>query len=237
MDVEQEKPKLDEIEKLATGAIQHFKRFSAGAGDTRVLITEKLVTVGDSSSSDNFMSWDGTNLTIRSNSVKTLFPQHVSGTAERLSTDITNNTTAHLGMAHTSNGITVNRVTIRSGAAAVTPGTVDIAIYSEDGQTKIFEFETGTISATYTYQTITITPEVYLPAGAYYIAIVGNGSVSASFTGWKSPLDDDTYALTGGKVTSGYMTVSAGTLPTSFNPVTDITFAHNRTPILRLDNI
>lgn len=223
------------------GAIQHFKRFSAGAGATQFKITESEVSIGNVASGSNYISWDGTSLTIsadiNSNDVKTAFAQHISGTVDRLSTDVIDNTTAHFGMMELSHGITINRITIRSGAAAITPGTFDIAVYSEDGQTKLIDITTATISATFTYQTITLSPTVHLPAGVYYTGLVGNGTVSASFMGWKSPLDDDTYALTGGKVTSGYMTVSAGTLPATFNPVSDLTFAHNRTVVLRLDNV
>jgi len=231
---------LPKAESLPTGAIQHFKRFSAGAGATQVKITESEVSIGNVASGSNYISWNGTTLTIsasiNTNYVKTSFPQFVQGTADRISTDITSNTEANIGLAYISNGITVDTITLRSGASIPTPGTVDIAIYSEDGQTKLIECTTASISATFTYYTTSITP-VNLPAGNYYIAIVPNGATSVSFMGWKPSLDDDTYAVTGGKVVSGIMVVSAGTLPTTFNPVSDITFVQYRCPILRLDDL
>ena len=191
-------------------------------------------------STTDLITWDGSNINVRSSiadNAKTVFTQHISGTAERLSTNITNNTTMHVGLSYTTHGILVNRITLRSGAAAVTPGTIKIAIFSEDGQTKYIEETSATISYIYTYQTITLSTPVYLPSGVYYTAILGQGSISASFMGWKSPLDDDTYTVTGGQVTSGYMTVAADTIPSTINPVTGITFAHNRSLVLRMDNI
>lgn len=200
-------------------------------------IEDEAVKFSIGNGTTDYITWDGANINIRTNLSETVFPQFISGTSERLSTDITDNTTMHVGLVETSHGIIVNRLTFRSGGAAVTPGTVKIGIYSEDGQEKIIEETSASISATFTYQTITLATPVYLAPGAYYVALVGVSTVSASFMGWKSPLDDDTYAVTSGKVTSGYMTVTASTLPTTFNPVSDITFAHNRALVVRLDNI
>lgn len=203
-------------------------------------IDDEQVKFSIGNGSTDYITWDGLHINIRSSVSgysRTAFTHHIAGASERLSTDITDNTTAHFGLAYLPHGILVNRITLRSGAAAVTPGTIKIAIYSEDGQTKYLEETSATISTTYTYQTITMVTPVYLAPGVYYTAIVGQSTVSASFTGWKSPLDDDTYAVTGGKVTSGYMTVTANTLPATFNPVTDLTFAHNRTAVLRFDNL
>lgn len=203
-------------------------------------IEDEEVKFSIGNGSTDYITWDGSHINIRSSVTgyaRTAFTQHISGAAERLSTDITNNTTMHVGLSYIPHSILANRMTVRSGGAAVTPGTVKIAIFSEDGQTKIIEETSATISATYTYQTITLGTAVYLPAGVYYTAILGQSTVSASFMGWKSPLDDDTYEVTGGKVTSGYMTVTANTIPSTFNPVTDIVFAHNRSVVLRFDNL
>lgn len=189
----------------------------------------------------DYITWDGTNINIRTsinaNTVRTTFTQHISGATDRLSTDIADNNTAHVGLTYIPSGISVNRMTIRSGSNVTTPGVIKVAIYSEDGQTKIIEETSATISATFTYQTITLATPVYLEAGVYYTAVLGIGTIEVSFMGWKSPLDDDTYTVSGGKVTSGYLTVTADTLPATFNPVTDIAFAHNRSLVLRLDNI
>lgn len=203
-------------------------------------IDDEQVKFSIGNGSTDYITWDGSHINIRSSVTgyaRTVFAHHISGAAERLTTDITNNTTAHAGLAYTPHGIIVNRITFRSGGAAVTPGTVKIAIYSEDGQEKLIEETSATISTTYTYQTITLGTPVYLPAGVYYTVILGQSTASVSFMGWKSPLDDDTYEVTGGKVTSGYMTVTANTLPSTFNPVSDLIFAHNRSIVLRLDNI
>lgn len=221
--------------------IGHFASLTAGAGNTRFKVGPKSVSVGNVESGSNYILWDGTtlaiNASINTNNVKTVFPQFIQGTNERVTMDLISNTTARIGMVSISNGITVNRITVRSGAAVLAAGTADIAIYSEDGQTKFIDVETPSISATYSYYTATVSPAVNLPVGNYYIAIVPNGSTSATYIGWVSALDDDTYALAGGKVVVGTMTVTAGTLPASFNPVSDITFAQHNTPAVRLDNV
>lgn len=212
------------------------KTFNSGTGFF-LGIEDGKVKFSIGNGSTEFITWDGSSINIRTNLVHTVFPQHISGTVERLSTDLTDNTIAHVGMICTSHGIIANKMTFRSGGSAVTPGTVKIGIYSEDGQEKLLEETSATISTTYTYQTISLATPLYLPAGVYYIVIVSVSTTSASFMGWKSPLDDDTYVVTGGKVTSGYMTVTAGTLPATFDPVSDVTFAHNRSLVIRLDNV
>lgn len=212
------------------------RSFNSGTGFF-LGIEDGTVKFSIGNGSTEFITWNGSSISIRSNLVKTVFTQHISGTAERLSTDITDNTTMHVGLSYTTHGVIVNRITLRSGAAAITPGTIKIAIFSEDGQTKYIEETSATISATYTYQTITLATPVYLPAGVYYTAVLGVSTASVSFMGWKSPLDDDTYSVTGGKVTSGYMTVTADTIPSTIDPVNDITFAHNRSLVLRFDNV
>ena len=166
---------------------------------------------------------------------KTLFPRLVSGDRERLTNLLNVNTIAYFGLVYTPHDITINRLTIRSGDTATTPGTVDIAIYSEDGQTKILEVTTASIGATFTYYTTTVSP-VYLPAGLYYVAIVSKGSAAISYMGWQSAVDDDTYAVASGKVITGSLTVTASTLPTTFDP-TALTFAQHRCLVSRLDNI
>jgi hypothetical protein len=212
------------------------KSFNNGVGFF-LGIEESTIKFSLGNGSTEFITWDGSKINIRANTVKTVFTQHISGTSERLSTDVNDSTTAHVGLSYTPHGIIVNRITLRSGGAAITPGVFKIGVYSEDGQTKLIDTTTNTISATYTYQTIILGTPVYLPPGVYYTVVVGVSTVSASFMGWKSPLDDDTYNVVGGKVTSGYMTVTSGTLPTSFDPVNSIIFAHNRSIVLRFDNI
>lgn len=227
------------IEESSVPQLRALSELTIGAGDTMFRAAKDSISIGNPNGG-NYILWDGNtltiNATINSNFVNTVFPQFIQGTTDRVSIDVTSNTEANVGMAYVSRGITVDTITIRSGGSVPTPGTVDIAIYSENGQTKILEFTTPTISSTFTYYTTSVTP-TDIPVGNYYIAIVPNGTTSVSFMGWKSALDDDTFAVTGGKVLVGVMTVSAGTLPSTFNPVSDITFVQHRCPILRLDNL
>lgn len=48
-------------------------------------------------------------------------------------------------------GITVNSIDIRASGSPSVAGTIDIGIYSEDGQTKHIDVTSGTISANAIY--------------------------------------------------------------------------------------
>lgn len=127
--------------------------------------------------------------------------------------------------------ITVNRLTFKTSGTAGTNGTFDMAIYSEDGQTKHFEETTASITATNTeYQTSTSSAQL-LPAGAYYIGMVGNVPASKTFVG---SYGTDTLKSPGSDLCmAGTAVVSSGVLPATFDP-TALTDA--RGLFFRLDN-
>lgn len=89
-------------------------------------------------------------------------------------------------------------------------GTCNIALFSEDGQTKIFEFTTPSISTT-GLKTFTIT-SVDVPIGVYYIGIVPVDTTNIAILGWtttNSAID----SITGEPDYQGVLTVTAGTIP------------------------
>lgn len=103
-------------------------------------------------------------------------------------------------------------------------GTGDhyFGIYSEDGQTQKW---TGTISIPQNPNRLmsVTTAQAYLTAGNYYLAHVpADGSKNAVITAWAGPYGADAgvglLSNSAGKDLSGTLTVSAGTLPSTFDP-------------------
>lgn len=155
------------------------------------------------------------------------FPPIITvGSSER-SIIIANNTTAYFWAFNLYASIVVNQVAF-AAQFSVTGSTIDIAIYSENGQTKVIgDITTSNISANGVKETavsaVTLTP------GNYYIGMVVN-TAGASLVGFLG-MDVMTvfwarlsgYALTSKPKLAGTKTVTAGTLPATFSPVTDLT--------------
>lgn len=141
------------------------------------------------------------------------------------------NTTGYVGMFVVPAPITVNTLHVHVSNYTAS-GTLKIGIYSEDGQTKYIDVTTSTISAT-GLKTMTVS-SVLLPRGTYYVVAVPTGSSDFSIVGAFSDTPVSMTNPTGKKVVSGTLSVSAGTLPTTFSP-TAITGAQ-QAPFFRLDN-
>jgi len=146
----------------------------------------------------------------------------------------TNNTTAMFGAFRLPFKITVNKITIRCESVS-TPSTLDIAVYSQDGQTKLFEVTTASIASASTFYT-TIVDSVLLLPGIYYLVVVAN--VEGANLALRTYLGDSslpTGVPAGEPVLGGTKTVEAGTLPNTFDP-SSITSAESKLLVARLDN-
>lgn len=166
----------------------------------------------------------------------TLIPQPNFQTAGTVTGKIQNtNTIADVGQVVIPVGITVNTISINVSAVVVA-GTVKLGVYSEDAQTKLIDVTTATISATGVLSTALGAPVVLNP-GVYYLAIVPVGTTTLTVSGWTTV---STTGLVGGvtaePILEGQLTVSAGTLPASFNPVTDPSGSQNCVVYTRFDN-
>lgn len=153
---------------------------------------------------------------------------------------VSSNTTAFLGQVIVPFGITVNKITVRTGDAVATPGTFDLSLYSEDGQTQKFSVTTASVASIDTLYTTAVSSVVLAP-GVYYIMINPNGTANAEFRlrliasvpfSTTASLAND---VASEPVMQGSITISASTPPSTFDPTT-ITDATNRTIIFRLDN-
>jgi len=150
---------------------------------------------------------------------------------------ISSNTTMHVGQVVIPFRITVNKVSFLSGGTVTTPGTVDISIYDETGQTQLFSVTTASISSTGALITTSV-PSVSLSPGIYYITINPNSSTNITVsvfdtengTGYQKLLN----AVTSEPIVEGTVTITANT-PSAFNP-SAITFVEGSTLCVRLDN-
>lgn len=142
------------------------------------------------------------------------------------------NTTGYTVSYDVPFAITVTSIDIRASGTAGTAGTIDIGIYSEDGQTKLIDVTSGTINASAVYHTAV--SSVALTPGRYYLVIVPNGTASVELNAWD--LIGVNFGDTGEPVLAGTQTVTASTLPTTFNPSSDVTFAASSPgPFIRLN--
>ncbi len=176
---------------------------------------------------------------------KTLIPQHAAcysgdGTAP-IDTALGTNTEANVYQVFIPFAITANKITIRTGGTVTAAGTFDLSLYAEDGQTQIFSVTTGSVSATNTLYTTSLSA-VAITAGIYYFMINPNTTANASFKAWsvsaapfsatESMVDD----VASEPKMQGNLTITAGTPPATFNPTTDIIENSSGWVIFRLDN-
>lgn len=170
---------------------------------------------------------------VGSATVTTLVPRGTFASGGVTNFTAVTNTTLRMGLINIPFDIIVNKITIRSAGATVA-GTLKLAMYSEDGGGKMFEVTTATINGAMTITTAV--PSVTLAAGNYWICLLPVGTLSATINCWNDTLSTLDSGISGEPVTSGTITVTADTMPTSFNPVSGITAVNNVVPIIRLDN-
>lgn len=144
------------------------------------------------------------------------------------------NTTGYTWAFYLPHTFVVDKLTIYVSAVG-TAGTLDIGIYSEDGQTKEIDITTASISAT--GSVTTAVAGVSLSAGIHYMVIVPNGTASITTQIWgQGAFSEDIETADTEPVVQGALTVTASTLPTTFNPITDIDpSVTNMKTIFRLD--
>lgn len=157
--------------------------------------------------------------------------------------DISNNTTAYFSSFILSGPMSVGKITFGLSANTFSGSTTfDIVIYSQDGQTQLISVTSGSITMdTEKSVSVTVSPAVVLQPGIYYVGIVPNSSVTSGIITWQMAFDGYKFAyldvVSGEPKYYGSKTVTAGTLPTTINPITDLTISGgDEAPIIRLDN-
>lgn len=146
-------------------------------------------------------------------------------------------TTARVGLVHIPFPINANKISVQISSVNVS-GVIKIGLYSESGQTQLFNVSTASISGAGV--TITsIASQTAILAGNYYIVLVPVGTFQQTVLMHATEITSNMYLLnkdvTSKPVLEGTLTVTTGTLPTTFTP-SSITTANNSTLAFRLDN-
>lgn len=157
--------------------------------------------------------------------LQTFFPQSLYGTSTVVA-NIAANTTATCGAWNFPSRMSIASTTIMSASTPGTAGTVDIGIYEINTATlatKVFEVTTGTIAVNRQKYGAVTSPAFSLNPGNYYICVVPNGTANVDLeffsSGNSGGADNNLNKITDGPVMGGTLTVSAGVLPSTFNPV------------------
>ncbi|NTW31425.1 MAG: hypothetical protein HGB12_02140 [Bacteroidetes bacterium] len=131
--------------------------------------------------------------------------------------------------------ITINKVSF-SIAGVTTATTLKIAMYSEDGQTKLFEKESGTVVAQ-AVTTLTLDAPVTVNPGIYYITYLPTGTPNFGVRCWKDT-GTDIYnffnSISGEAINEGHLTVTGNTIPATFSP-SALTASNNTALMIRFD--
>ncbi len=127
--------------------------------------------------------------------------------------------------------ITVSKFTFEVTAVG-TGGTVNFAIFSEDGQTRHIDGTTASISGT-GHVTTTLGTAVILPAGPYYVFLQPTSTADITVATWAVHILATTQ-VGSEPVHSGDETMSAGTMDSTFTP-TSVTPAADSVPTIQLD--
>lgn len=153
------------------------------------------------------------------------FPNNSTSTQQ-----MNSNTTARVMRAILPLGKYVSKWSMEVTTVGAT-GTMAFGLFSEDGQTRFLSGVTGTVSGT-GLDTTDIT-DVYLPPGVYYVMAVSVGSTNLTMR--VASAAGVTAAPASEREVSGTVTVTAGTIPATFDPDGDVTFNNLGAPIVRLD--
>lgn len=149
---------------------------------------------------------------------------------------LNNNVDAYAYAFKLERKITVNKITFNVTAVGAA-GTLNIGIFSQDGQTRHISVTTGSISGTglvtVAVSAVTLTP------GIYYLVV---GSVSTASITVSTYADAATISalklVTSEPRLQGVLTVTASTMPTTFSTSDSGTFqnASDNSMVIRLDN-
>ncbi len=154
------------------------------------------------------------------------------------------NTTMLVGQVILTAPIIANKISFPMVSNGGTTGTLDLTMYSEDGQTQIFSVTTASLNAATSAIVETALSAVTIPPGIYYIAINPNGTANIFpyfYTTTAIPWSDGGLgvglpgSVTSKPVMQGTVTITAGTPPATITPAS-ITEVDTRTLIFRLDN-
>ncbi len=146
---------------------------------------------------------------------------------------LNNNVDGYVHMFSLSKKIVVNKITLNVTAVGAA-GTINIGIFSADGQTRHISVTTASISGT--GLVTTAVSAVTLPAGNYYMLLGSVSTANVTFSTWASlaPLAD-LRAVSSEPTISGTYTVTASTMPSTIT-LASISSGTESNFAFRLDN-
>lgn len=193
--------------------------YTDGSGDVQELAlgaSGTVLTSGGASSAPSFATPSG------AGSALALVPQPILPiTTGVTAAAFANNTLGRTWAIQIPYSITVTALTLNV-TTKTTNGTLKIGLYSEDGQTQKFAIETATISATGVVTTVV--SSTALTAGIYYFVVVCTGTTDIEIDRWAVTDGTNNWmtSISGKQILAGNLTLTAGTLPATFNPQADI---------------
>lgn len=173
---------------------------------------------------------------------KPVVPLNPQATQMGVLTDWSVDTTMQVGLIEIPFAITVNKVSVRTGTMTGAM-TIDIQLYSEDGQTKTNLVVDGSIANTEddTIHTFSVSA-ISVAAGNYYLAFNVVDATGGQLAVWNTDATIP-FSTTAGlaedvssePILQGTIAISSGTPPSTITP-TSITPADDKILIIRLDN-
>lgn len=170
--------------------------------------------------------------------VDSVQPLSADGAVTVESLSASSSSVAAVGLLTLPFGISASSLTLRSNNAANASGTVKVALYRRDGQSKLLEITVTTPNNANASVTSALPSALALPAGDYYVVSVPQGSTVADLQVWAKSSGPNLFNQVAGKpVFQGTIAVTAGNMPVSFSPSSDITpTSSGRGLCIRLDS-
>lgn len=119
--------------------------------------------------------------------------------------------------------------------AVGTSGTLDLTVYTENGQTQKIAITTASITAT-GIVTTAVSPSVTLQPGVYYFGVNTNSTADITLEGYTNSQSPLSRTVSGKSDLVGLVTISAGSPPATFNPVSDLADTGQDPAMCRFDN-
>ena len=144
-----------------------------------------------------------------------------------------NNTTAHLGVIYVPRPITVENILYNIGAGGGATSVVRIALYEEDGQTKLIDV-TDACGAGTGVRTVDVDPDLDVEAGNYIVLICHSvyNTSAKTITRYTYDIILQAHIATEPDL-SGTLTIVGGAAPATVDPDAFTTVAGALIPVLR----
>jgi hypothetical protein len=178
--------------------------------------------------------------------VLTAVPEPLAKYGAISNTTFGDTTTAKVTLYSIREKITVNKISVMSQTVS-TGDTLDITVYSENGQTQLFSVTTASIASSTTPYTTAVSAVVLDPGNYYILTNANSGTPNLQLSAYETNASPFATATTGSlsdvtsePVLTGTLAISAGTPPATITPgsitpaVTGSTLG--RAIVFRLDN-